>query len=77
VYEAFRDGRNHAAAGLPLRFRRAFSQDAEKLIGLNDADASNRIGRIWLVFTRSPLRTSGVKYLLKYWGGEALWTALR
>jgi NADPH:quinone reductase-like Zn-dependent oxidoreductase len=35
VYEAFRDGRNHAAAGLPLRFRRAFSQDAEKLIGLD------------------------------------------
>ena len=29
MYEAFRDGRNHAAAGLPLRFRRATERHDE------------------------------------------------
>jgi hypothetical protein len=29
VYEAFRDGRNHAAAGLPLSFRRATERHDE------------------------------------------------
>lgn len=48
---------------------------ASKLIERNDADSRSRAGLVYFVFTRAPLRSeSGVGSLLRFWGGEALYS---
>jgi hypothetical protein len=50
------------------------SQIADRLIETNDASDLNRTGRIWFIFTAELLkRQSGVEWLFRYWGGEALY----
>jgi hypothetical protein len=47
---------------------------SRRLIEKNDASDPNRAGRIWFIFTAGLLkRQSGVEFLFRYWGGEALY----
>jgi hypothetical protein len=46
---------------------------AGQLHGANQASDEHRINQFWFVLTRKPLGTSGVRDLLGYWGGEALY----
>ena len=46
---------------------------AQRLRGANQAADEHRINQLWFVLTRKPLGTSGVRDLLGYWGGEALY----
>lgn len=46
---------------------------AERLRGANQAASEHRANQLWFVLTRKPLGTSGVRDLLGYWGGEALY----